>query len=177
MEKNLKETLEELTKVIREQKEGEKKKKFKIPFGRKVSNKQKRENYVTLVTLGDNNALDFKKVQIEDQTFMEDKIPRLAGAGYIFYWKKNPFIFLPKWSVEPITNNEKERILLPVFNSKEDFEGSLNDGRNTAGYRLLLAKMESAALDTKKKISGLIKWIFGLGILGIVIYAFATGSV
>lgn len=152
-----------------------KEKKFKIPFGKKVSNNQRKKNYVTLILLGDNNGLDFKKVQIEDQTFMEDSIPRLAGAGYIYYYKRNPCIILPSWSVEPLSEPGDKKILKP-FSSKEDFEESLKDGRNTVGYRLLMNRMKSAMMDNKKKIGGALKWALGLGLAALIGYALITGG-
>ena len=89
---------------------------------------------------------------------MEDDIPRLAAAGYVMYWKKNPFIILPSWSVEP-------------FSPMEHYKNSLITGTNTVGYSLLLAKMKKEQISAKKSVSNLLKWGIGIVIAGIIVYA------
>lgn len=155
------ERIKKLESQLKKEKE-EKQPKFKIPFGKKVSNLQRKKGYVTLVKLHTNGNVEFKKVQIEDQTFLEDDIPRLSTAGYVFYYKKNPFIFLPEWNVEPFT----------PFSAKEDFKLSMENGTNTKGMALLLTKMKMAEANKKKQINGIVKWIFIAVVLGIIVYAF-----
>jgi hypothetical protein len=133
-------------------------KKFRLPFGKKVGARQKKRNYVTLLKINENNQINFKKVQITDQTFMEDDIPRLAAAGYVLYWKKNPFVILPSWSVEP-------------FSPMEHYKNSLINGTNTVGYSLLMATMKKEQITAKKQMSGLLKWGIGIIVLGIIVYA------
>ena len=154
--------MKEILQKLDEQKET-KKKGFKIPFFKKVTPAKAKQNYVTLIKINENAHLNFKTVQIEDQTLLDDGIPRLAGAGYVMYYKKNPVIILPNWSVEP-------------FSTKKSYESSLGDGSNTVGYRLLLAKMKSSAVDGKVKIGGMMKWILGIGLLAIIGFAFLTGG-
>lgn len=139
-----------------------KEKKWKLPFGKKVGNGQKKKGYVTLVKLHINGNVQFKKVQIQDQTFIEDDIPRLATAGYVFFYKKNPYIFLPEWNVEPFT----------PFSARQDFKDSMENGTNTKGMALLLAKMKMAEVGKKKLMSPIIKWAIGLIVLGVIAYAF-----
>jgi len=153
--------MKETIKKLEEQKEA--KKKFKIPFFKRVNTAKAKQNYVTLIKINENSHLSFKTVQIEDQTLIEDGVPRLAGAGYVLYYKKNPVILLPNWSVEPIS-------------TKEHYERSLSDGSNTVGYKLLLAKMKSSAIENKVKMGGMIKWILGIGLLAIIGFAFMTGG-
>ena len=102
-------------------------------------------------------------IPIDEQTILVDQIPRLATGGYVFYWKKNPFIFLPSWSVEPLS-------------AKGLFKESDQKGTNKAGYRLLLAAMEQRATKPKTQIGGVMKWILGLGLAAIIIYAFISGG-
>jgi len=166
-EKNLKERIEEIESIFSSMNAEEKKKKekkFKLPFGKKVSTGQKKKNFVTVVKINENSHLDIKKIQIDDQTILEDGIPRLATAQYVFYFKKNPWIFLPSWSVEPLS-------------AKTMFEKSQEDGSNTKGYKILMDKMQKEQLKNKKQMSGMIKWIAGLIILGIIGYAFISGGV
>ncbi len=88
------EKLEKIEKML----EGEQKKpkEFKLPFSSRVNHVKAKKNFVTLVKINENGQIHFKRVQITDQTFMEDEIPRLAAAGYVLYHKKNPMIILPK---------------------------------------------------------------------------------
>jgi hypothetical protein len=138
-------------------------KKFKLPWGKKVGKGQAKKNYVTVIRIQENHQMDFKKLQIEDQTIMEDSIPRLATAGYVLYWKKNPFIILPSWSVEP-------------FSTVKSTQESLEQGKNVNGYKILLAKMKMSAVTDKKQMSGALKWIIIAGLAAIVGYAFITGG-
>ncbi len=162
-----------------EQPEKKKDKKFKIPFGKKVGKSQKKKNYVTLVKLYENRTADFKKVQIEDQSFMENDIPRLAYAGHVFIYKKNPFIFLPNWSVMPVNPDKPEETMVKPFSTEENQEESMKDRTNINGYKVLLAAMENAKADMKKKLQGTGKWLgIGLGILivGVIVYAVVSGG-
>ena len=163
-------TLEErisdgIEKALREKEDKtKKKKKFKFPFGKRVGNGKAKKGYVTVIKINDNLQLDFNVVKIEDQTIMQDKVPRLATAQYVMYYKKNPVIILPSWSVEPLS---------PSKHLKE----SLEDGSNKKGYAILLEKMQKEQLGAKKQISGLIKWIFGLGVAALIGYALISGGI
>jgi len=161
------EELNEIKSLLKENDKEKKEKKWKLPFGKKVSNGQKKKGYVTLVKLFINGAVEFKKVRVEDQTLIEDDVPRLSSAGYVFYFNKNPYIFLPEWNVEPFT----------PFSAKEDFKESITNGTNTVGMSLLLARMLKTQALQKKQISGIVKWIFlAIVILGIG-YAFISGAI
>ena len=163
-------TLEErinegIEKALKEQEDKKvKKKKFKLPFGKKVKGARAKKNYITVIKINENLHLEFNVVRIENQTIMVDKIPRLATAQYIMYYKKMPFIILPSWSVEPLS---------PASHLKE----SLTDGSNTKGYAILLEKMQKEQLGAKKQISGIIKWVFGLGVAALIGYALISGGI
>jgi len=139
-------------------------KKFILPSKAKVSFIKAKKNYVILQKINENGQVDFKRVMIDDQTFMEDDIPRLAAAGYVTYYKKMPMIILPSWSVEP-------------FSPMERYEKSLLDGSNSAGYRLLMNKMKTETTGIKKKgMAGTGKWIIGLIVAAVIGYALLSGS-
>ena len=141
-----------------------KKKKFKIPFGKKVGTAKKKQNYVTIMKINENGQIKFDIKRIESQTIMEDKIPRLATTQYVMYYKKNPVIILPSWSVEPFS---------PVSNLKE----SLTNGNNVKGYAILLEKMQQEQLGTKKPLGGMVKLILGVALAAIIGYAFISGGI
>ena len=159
---SLVEDIEELKKIIKEDKE--KGKKWKYPGGTKVSNAQRKKNYVTVLITYENGTCDFKKYQIKNQTVWHDMIPRLATAGHVMFDKKgNPIIILPNWSVEP-------------FSPLESYENSMVNGSNTKGYKILMAAMQSEKVDGKKPFPGWIKWVGGAVILGIIVYALISGG-
>ena len=158
----LKEDVEKLKAKSEEQDQG-KAKKFRLPFGKKVSKSQRKKNYVTVLLINENSSIDFKKYQIEDQTITHDLIPRLATAGYVLNWKSNPFLILPNWSVEP-------------FSPLEHYNKSLEKGSNTVGYRIILARMKSAVLSSATKMGGAVKWIIGIVLAGIIIYAIMSSG-
>lgn len=159
--------LENDMKFLKEQFEGvdksKKTKKFRYPLGKKVGKAQKKKNYVTLFKINENGTGVIKKVQIKEQTFIEEGVPRLAAAGYVTYVKKNPWIILPSWSVKP-------------FSAMENYEESLKDGSNKVGFRLLMNIMQLEGISSKKQMGGMLKWILGIGLAIVIAYAFLTGS-
>jgi len=163
-EKSLKESIEELTKLVKENNEKVKEKKWKFPFGTKPGKSQRKKNYVCTLVINENGHYEFKKYQIKDQTFLHDTIPRLASSGYVMFNKKGiPLVILPNWSVKP-------------FSPMENYQESLIDGSNTTGYRLLMARMQSEKVDEKKKIAGWVKWVIGFIIVGGIIFALVSGG-
>ena len=162
------EEIQEIKDKIRKQEEEQKLKKekewnFKFPFGKKVGNSQKKRNFVTVIELLENSGMKFHKLQIEDQTIVIDSIPRLASAGCIFYYKKNPTIVLPSWSVEPLS-------------ASKHFSQSLDNGTNVNGYKIILASMKKSIVTGKKQMTGWLKWVVGIGLAAIIGYALISGG-
>ena len=158
--KFLKEKIEE-----QENKKSKKTKKWRYPFGKKVGKAQRKKNYVTVLKLNENSKAKFVKVRIDEQTFIEEGVPRLASAGHVFQEgrKNNPLIILPSWSVEP-------------FSAMKNFEKSLENGANVVGFQLLMNRMKLEAIGAKKQMGGIIKWLLGAVVLGIIAYAFISGG-
>ena len=139
-------------------------KKFKFPFRKKVGRGQRKKNFVTLQILNENGTYEFQKYKIQNQIVMHELIPRLATAGHVMFDKKgNPLIILPNWSVEP-------------FSPLEHYNKSMIDGSNKKGYQILLETMKSEQTKAKKPMGNMIKWILGLGLLAVVVYAFIIGG-
>lgn len=156
--------IKELLKSNEADKEKVKVKKFKIPFKGRVSPKKASQGYVTIMKINENGFVDFIKQPIKEQTTMVDGIPRLASPNYVLHWGKNPMLIQPSWSVKP-------------FSPEDQFNKSLNDGSNTKGYPILLARMKSDTTSgIKKEMGSMVKWILGLGLVGIIAYAFITGG-
>ena len=62
----IKEDIGELKDLMKEKELKERERKYKLPFGKKVGNKQKRSNYVTVMIINENGQIEFKKYQIEE---------------------------------------------------------------------------------------------------------------
>lgn len=148
---------------LNDDKPKKKEKKFRLPFGKKVGKGQSKKNYVTIMKINENANVDFKKVQIQSQVFMEDGVPRLGTPDYVLRWKNNPMVILPSWSNKP-------------FSPSEQFQKSLEDGSNIKGYKILLAAMHEEALAKKKQVGNLLKIGLGIFLLAIIGYAFLTGG-
>ena len=162
LEERIDEKIEAKLKAAEEKKL--KKKKFNIPFWKRVNAGKKKQNYVTIMKINENGQIKFDVKRIENQTIMEDKIPRLATTQYVMYYKKNPIIILPSWSVEP-------------FSPADNLKQSLDDGSNVKGFAILLEKMQSEQLGSKKQIGGMAKLVLGLALAAIIGYAFISGGV
>jgi hypothetical protein len=158
------ENLEEIKELLKENKEEKKEKKWKLPFKAKVSPARAKQGYVGVLKINENGYITPSKEKIEEQTIMVDGVPRLATADYILHLNKNPLIILPSWSVEPISPSKS-------------FEVSMNNGTNIKGYKLLMNKMKLATVEGKKQVGSWLKWVIGLVLVGIIIYAiFFTGG-
>jgi len=158
----LKDELKEIKELLVETKV-KKEKKFRLPFTKKVSPRSGRKGYITILKINENGFIDIKKEKIEDQTVMIDGIPRLAPPNVVLHWKKNPILILPSWSVKP-------------FSPADNYEDSEKEKMNTKGYKILLDKMKKETVGTKPQMGNMIKWIIGIGLLGIIVYAFVTSG-
>ena len=141
-----------------------KEKKFRYPFGKKVGKSQRKKNYVTVWIINENKTINCKKYQIDNQTILEEKIPRLATGDYILRdGKGNPVIILPSWNIEP-------------FSPTSNFNKSMDDGSNIKGYKIIMDRMESEKTGTKKKMGKAGIWIIGGILAAIIIYALVSGG-
>jgi hypothetical protein len=132
-------------------------KQFKIPFNARIGKSKAKNNYITVMRINENRNISFERQQIMDQTIMVDEVPRLASGEYVFNYKNKPLMIVPSWSVEP-------------FSPSKSYKSSLTDGSNSAGYRLLMNRMQGEAINLKKKLGGI-----GMSIVGIIAYALIAG--
>ena len=125
----------------------DKKKKFKLPSKARLSRRNLRDNYVTVLHLNNNHTGEFLKVKIDESTTMVNGIPRIANTEEIIYIDgKTPLIIQPEWSVKPISISD-------------NYEKSVKDELTSEGFSVLLNRMKKEAIKTKKKMSG---WIIVL---------------
>jgi len=164
-EKSLREEMLEMKESLEIIAEGKKKKKergFRIPFKARVNPRQAKNNYITVMMINENGAVDFQRKQIIEQTVDVDGCPRLATGEYVLHYKKNPVLICPSWNTKP-------------FSPADNYEDSVKEKTNTNGYRLLLNIMKNSEIKGKKSIG----WGVGIGVLiiaGIIVYALITGG-
>ena len=164
------EKISELENQILELKEEkEKTKKFKLPFRTKVRTGKAKKNYCVVWKINENSLITPEMHEIKEQTVVVDGVPRLATGEHVLKikmgFKTYPLIIQPSWSDTP-------------FCPKHDMKDSLEDGRNIKGKQLLLARMKSDALDSKKKnVPSWILWIIGLIVVGVGGYLLMTGKI
>lgn len=166
---SIKSDLDELKAKVLEKEETElKDKRWRLPWKAKVGKKKQSKNWIGILKLNENGSIEPSKQQIKQQTVLLDGVPRLSTPDYVFRWnagrKQFPVLIVPSWSVKPLC-------------PKEDFQKSMEDGSNTKGYKLLMERMQQSKVEEKKSMGGWLKWVIGLGLLGVVIYAFASGSI
>jgi len=159
----LSEELKEIKELLKKTEESKTEKKWNFPFFSRVRGGKAKKNWITVMKINTNGHLNIKSKQIDDQTVMVDGVPRLAANQYVMYYKRNPVIILPEWSVEP-------------FSPAEHYNKSLISGANTKGYKILLAKMMSEGIVGKKSVPNMVKWVLGLGLAAIVGYALIRGG-
>lgn len=152
----------DMMKELKDEKQTKKEKPFKLPFMSRVGKGAAKKNFATVMVISENRNVDFKKMQIIDQTIMLNGVPRLAAGEFVLNFKNKPLIVIPEWSVQPLSPSE-------------NFKNSLINGSNSAGYRLLMARMQTEAIKLGKKIGG---WGISIGVLvigGIIAWALIKG--
>jgi hypothetical protein len=159
----IEEQLKEIKELINNTEQSKKEKKFKLPFGTKVGKSQAKKNWITIMKINENGHCTFLKKQIEEQTINEDGVPRLATNQYVMFYKNNPLIVLPSWSIEP-------------FSPVQEFQKSIENGSNIKGYKIIMAKMIKDTVKPQSSMGGMWKWIIGIGLAAIIGYALISGG-
>ena len=169
-EKSLKDEIKELKEAITkdtETKKKEKVKKFRVPFKGRVNRVKLKNNWITVLQVYENKTAKFTKAKIQEQTIMIDGIPRLATADNVLLIEgrqKKPMVILPMWSVKPTSPSDQQFLSI-----SKNYEEIKDKGLNINGYKILLNRMKSEAISTKKPIPWWI-WVGGLAVVGIVVY-------
>jgi len=162
----IKEAVEQVEKEKEEQKLQSKK--WRLPRKAKVGKKKQRLNWVGILKINENGSIEPSKQQIKEQTIVVDGCPRLATNECVLRWvhgrKTFPVILLESWSTIP-------------YSPQDSVRKSMLDGSNAIGYNLLWNRMQNDKVEQKKHMGGWWKWLLGLALLGVVVYAFASGSI
>jgi hypothetical protein len=133
-------------------------KKFRLPWGTKVTKGLMKKGYITVVTMHDNKNINFSKHKIVGGTVKLDGDPisiHALDTEQMFFYKGRPFIFQPKSKLNPWD---------PLSGENE-----------TYGQKYVMARMEGDKLSVKKSF-GKIGWIVVLVIVGIIAYTLLTGG-
>jgi len=173
----IQEDIKELKDIMKEKEEDkDKPKKLRLPFRGKSGRGKQKRNYVGILKINENGVISPSKQEIKEQTVVVDGIPRLATTDFLLRWntlrKQYPIMILPSWSVKPLTTQE-----LFSFDPKKNYEESMENGSNIKGYKLLMNRMKSETVDTKKQMGGIAKWIIGFIVLAVIGYAVLTGGI
>lgn len=139
-----------------EEKKKKKPKEFKLPRSAKISNKQVKDNYVTVLYINDNKEWAFRKVRIDEGTGMIEGCPRVLTSEYMMTYKGKPSVIVPSWNSEP-------------FSPASNYEEAVRLKMTSAGRRLLLNRLEMGQLKLKKKISGAL--IF-FGVIALIVIGY-----
>lgn len=138
-------------------KKGGKVKQFKLPGKVKRGWKSKlKKNYCLTIVIKNNCTLDFKMLEIMDDTI---KIPfndtyHIATVDYMLRYKQFPVYIIPEWNLVP-------------FCPKKNLEEALNNDSLSLPEKVIITKIKQAqAGQLKKKMNGkMILWI-GLLVVG-----------
>ena len=160
---NLKDEIRRLKeKIDQEEPKKEKKKRFKLPGKAKLSRKNLKDGYVTICYIKNNRDVEFFKVPIDESTTMIKGVPRLATTDDMLFFKKNPLLIVPEWSIKP-------------FSPTDHYDDTVKERLRSAGYALLMNRMQKETLSLKKKMSG---WIIILiiAVIGVIGFFLLGGN-
>ena len=130
-------------------------KKMKLPAKGKVSNLKMKKGYVTVIEIGENKNLDFRREPIVDGTIKLDDTFHAINSEDVFLYKGKPAIIQCKNKLNPYN--------------------PLKGKHETYGQKYVMARMEGDKLTLKKKIG----WGISIGliaIVGIIGYSVLTGA-
>jgi len=159
-EKSLSEKLDSMIQAF----EGmDKKKKFSLPLGIKLQKGRIKNNYIVVMIIRTNGTVNFKMVQIEDNTVKIGEVYHEVTAKYILRYKKYPMIVLPEWNITPISKPEEQ-----AFQPEKDLKQAIEEGKLSAAEKFILHAIKMDLVKQKPKIKmGTILIIIGVVVAGL----------
>lgn len=153
--KRLADNYEELSKKV-------KKKKFKIPFGARVSKRKVKQDYVIVQILNENKNIEFQKKPIIDGTVrLKDTVHAVDDLD-VFFYKKTPMIHIA-------------RKYLTSYNPMVEQKDPLSKSNTTYGQKYIMNRMlKDTIKEGAKRISGAVIFFLIIGIIG-AYYFFTQG--
>lgn len=162
-EVNITDLLKEIKENLGKQNEKKTLKKWKMPFSGRVSKAKIKKGYVTVAYIGQNKAVDFYKVLIDEGVYKDKNgIPHAATARYMMSYKGKPLIIQPEWSQTP-------------FSPDEHLDKTESENNSSLGGRLLLNYLENQQVKPKGSMGGFGWIILILAVIGIGYYAWSNG--
>ena len=138
-----------------------------VPFNiRFMTRKAKRSGYIVLAHLGQNKAIWFEKVKIDEGVAIgKDGNPHVITSEDIFIWKNRlPMVLVPEFSKYPIRANELYKDTLAT------------KGAGTMGWQWLMNYIYKTQIKEKKQVGMGVIVIVILVLLGLGYYAFKSGA-
>lgn len=160
-EKTLRDDIQELIEVVKQNEQKKKQKKFRLPFRSRVSKRKVKEGYAIICYINENKGVDFFKLPVEEGTIMAKGAPHIATAKYMLNHKNKPFMIVPSWNTEP-------------FSPERDMTDASDRKTLTVGQRLLLNRLKAEVVKPKMKIGFGTIILFLIG-AAVAIYLFSGG--
>lgn len=159
-EPNLREKIDKIYERLGDEvgKKEKKEKKFKFKLGKgKLSKKNVKDGYVTVMYIDNNFNVQFMKKQIEMNTVKIDNYHEATTEDILFF-KNKPIIIVPEWNEKP-------------FSARGNFQEAKINKTLTYGQKYILNRMKSDLIKPKNKISGAtIVWIIIALVGGYILY-------
>lgn len=130
-------------------------KKFRLPLKARVSKARLNRGYVTVIEIAENNALNFRREQIVDDTIKLDDTYHAVDSEDCLSYKGKPAVIIPRKSKYPYNPNH---IKNTTFSQKH-----------------IMSRMMNETLNIKKKLGGLGIGIGALILIAVIAYAFIAG--
>jgi len=123
---------------------------------KKLGKFQLKKGYVRYLYINENRDIKVMKVPIEEGTTTIEGIPRIATADYMMTWDGQPTIIQPAWSVKP-------------FSPVDNYEETVKTQMSSAGYKLLLNRIEQGGIKPKRQIKG---WMIFAGVIALIVIGY-----
>lgn len=157
--------------------EEKKEKKFSLPWGIKLFSKGKlKKNYAIVQILRTNGSVEFKFVQIEDNTIKIGDVYHEATADYIMRYKKYPLIVLPEWNIRPIKKGSEEMEVQP-FKARENIKEAIDKGQLSSAEKFILYAIKMDLVKGKNKVNWMTVLLIGAILVGGYLLAGQMGYV
>ena len=124
------------------------KKKFKLPFGIRTQRGKLKKNYAVVEIIRTNGNVDFKFVQIEDNTVKIGDIYYETTAKHVLRYGKYPLIILPEWNISPLSKPEEQ-----IFSSEKNLDEAVKEGKLSAAEKFILHAIKMDLVKEKPKIN------------------------
>ena len=140
-ERNEKTIKEQLDYIADKLDESKKKKKFKMPLNVRMSKGRfRKKNYAIVQTIKTNGSVDFKVLEIKDNTIQVGDVYHDASADYVLRYRNYPMLIIPEWNIKP-------------FTPRENLEEAIKEGSLTSTEKFILARLKMDMIKPKMQMN------------------------